>query len=290
MKFYIVDAFSDQLFGGNTAGVVICGENEEFPGKEVMIKTAAELKYSETAFVKKLEEKTFHIRYFTPADEVELCGHATIGTFGALLDEGIVEDNASYEIETLSGRLEVILKDGFILMDMSEPIEMEEIKASTKLAELAEIMGISTDDIGMAPQLISTGLPDIMLHIKTKTALMNIAPHFDRLAELSKKYEVVGVHAFTLAEDQKDVLAYCRNFAPLYEIDEEAATGTSNGALTYYLYKNGYVKEGENNTFLQGESMNRPSKIMSMLKKEGEKVKIKVGGVYVTLVKGEIFL
>ena len=84
MKFYIVDAFTDTLFGGNPAGVVILPDGTDFPSDEIMVKTAAELRYSETAFIKRINEKEFNIRYFTPAAEVDLCGHATIGSFKAL--------------------------------------------------------------------------------------------------------------------------------------------------------------------------------------------------------------
>ncbi|MEI8216604.1 MAG: PhzF family phenazine biosynthesis protein [Eubacteriales bacterium] len=289
MKFYIVDAFADQLFGGNTAGVVILKNKEDFPCEEVMIKTAAELKYSETAFVKRIGKKQFNIRYFTPAAEVDLCGHATIGAFGALLDKGFIKNNDVCMVSTLAGNIEVLVQDGFVFMDMSTPIEIAAISEHKNIEELAGIMGIAAEKIIMEPKLVSTGLPDIMLAVDSKETLMEINPDFKALAELSKKYEVVGVHAFALAAEE-DITAYCRNFAPLYDIDEEAATGTSNGALTYYLYKSGLIKENEKNVFLQGESMNRPSKIMSMLTKTENSINIKVGGVYKILAKGSILL
>ena len=65
MKFYIVDAFTETVFGGNPAGVVILPEGADFPDDETMRKTAAELRYSETAFIRKTGEKEFNIRYFT---------------------------------------------------------------------------------------------------------------------------------------------------------------------------------------------------------------------------------
>ena len=65
MKFYIVDAFTTEVFGGNPAGVVILPDGEDFPSDEVMVKTAAELRYSETAFIKNLGDGEFNIRYFT---------------------------------------------------------------------------------------------------------------------------------------------------------------------------------------------------------------------------------
>ena len=89
MRYYIVDAFTDRPFGGNPAGVVLLGE-EAFPDESLMIKIAAELRFSETAFVRYTQANkqsdnhafTAHVRYFTPKAEVELCGHATIAMIG----------------------------------------------------------------------------------------------------------------------------------------------------------------------------------------------------------------
>ena len=136
MKFYIVDAFTETTFGGNPAGVVILPEGADFPSDEVMVKTSAELRYSETAFIKTLGEKEFQIRYFTPAAEVDLCGHATIGSFKALLHGGYIEDNAVYMNHTLSGDLNIVVKDGFILMDMATPVKISEIACEEGLEEL----------------------------------------------------------------------------------------------------------------------------------------------------------
>ena len=72
--------------------------------------------------------------------------------------------------------------------------------------------------------------------------------------------------------------AYCSNYAPLYDIPEECATGTSNGALTYYLYLRGDVKPGEENVFLQGEHMSRPSEIRSVLYEKDGAVTVRIGG------------
>ena len=289
MKFYIVDAFTQEKFGGNPAGVVILPEGADFPSDELMVKTAAELRYSETAFIKKLENGEFNIRYFTPAAEVDLCGHATIASFKALLYAGIIEDNATYINHTLSGDLEIVVNNGFVLMDMAKPVRIGSIVNDQALEELYTIMGLDYADqkargLEMNPQMISTGLPDIMMPVVSLADLEAISPNFPALSDLSKRYEVVGVHAFTL--DGDDATCHVRNFAPLYDIDEEAATGTSNGALTYYGYLNGFVKDGDDCKFIQGEKMQRPSQILSNIKDE----KIKVGGDAVILAEGEIHI
>ena len=306
MKFYIVDAFTTEVFGGNPAGVVILPDGADFPSDEVMVKTAAELRYSETAFIKNLGGGEFNIRYFTPAAEVELCGHATIGSFKALLYAGIIEDNSKYINHTLSGDLEISVKDGSVLMDMAAPVKINEINDAAALEELYSIMGLSYAEqkaagVTLTPQMISTGLPDIMMPVASLEALDAIAPDFPALSKLSERYEVVGVHAFTLDCGGKEgETCHVRNFAPLYEIDEEAATGTSNGALTYYGYLNGFVKDGDDCCFIQGEKMNRPSEIRSHIDvdcsadgcEEGaaSPCLIKVGGNAVILAEGEIHI
>lgn len=293
MKFYIVDAFTENLFGGNPAGVVILPEGEDFPSDEIMTKTAAELRYSETAFIKRLNDKEFNIRYFTPAAEVELCGHATIGSFKALLAGGYIEDNQTYINHTLSGTLNIDVKNGFVLMDMAAPVKIGEISEHEKLRELYDIMGLDYDaekaeGVSMIPQLISTGLPDIMMPVSSLEVLDRIEPDFPVLSKLSERYEVVGVHAFTVNCD--DATCHVRNFAPLYDIDEEAATGTSNGALTYYGYLNGFVKSGDDCRFIQGEKMQRPSAILSHIEADGDNCSIQVGGSAVILAEGDIKL
>lgn len=265
-----------------------------------MVKTAAELRYSETAFIKNLGGGEFNIRYFTPAAEVDLCGHATIGSFKALLYAGIIKDNSKYINHTLAGDLEIDVKDGSILMDMAAPVKINEITETAALEELYSIMGLDYSEqkragVTLTPQMISTGLPDIMMPVASLEALDAISPDFPALSKLSEKYEVVGVHAFTLdCGGKKGETCHVRNFAPLYDIDEEAATGTSNGALTYYGYLNGFVKAGDDCCFVQGEKMGRPSEIRSHIEAGGSAAdadcSIKVGGNAVILAEGEIHI
>lgn len=299
MLFKIVDAFAERLFGGNAAGVVIIMEGESFPTNDIMLKVAAELRYSETAFVKLLGDNRFKIRFFTPVAEVELCGHATIGAFHALLEEGMVERDSVYEVETLQGVLGVEVKEnGSILMDMAKPQLYEYIKDKDAVDELYSIMGLQRADghgvcnvnpqLYLHPRIVSTGLRDIMLPVANEEEFYKVAPDFAALAELSKRYNVVGVHAFTC--NSKDGRVHARNFAPLYGIDEEAATGTSNGALACYLFDYGIVAGDQTVNVIQGEKMGRPSLISAQILLRGGELSVKVGGRAVTLAGGNINL
>ncbi len=291
MKLYIIDAFSKEIFGGNPAGVVILEEGQPFPPEEIMIKVASELRYSETAFVKPIDSENFKIRYFTPNSEVDLCGHATIASFSALEKYGLVSQGNTYIIETLAGALNISLENNSIMMDMATPNFISQIDEIKELEELYEILGINYNpSLALFPAIISTGLPDIILPVKDKITLEKISPDFDVLTALSKKYNVVGVHAFAL-DTTSTVTAHCRNFAPLYEIDEEAATGTANGALTYYLHLNNLLPANGNCAFIQGVEMKRPSLISTQLrKKEDGKLLIRVGGTSAILAEGKLIL
>ena len=84
MRLFIVDAFAKRRFAGNQAGVALLPAGEDFPEPGFMQALAAELRHSETAFVKRLGPDRFRLRYFTPEGEVDLCGHATIAAFTVL--------------------------------------------------------------------------------------------------------------------------------------------------------------------------------------------------------------
>ncbi len=294
MKLFIVDAFTTQPFGGNPAGVVIVPAGRDFPVASTMQKIAAELRYSETAFVKRLADDVFNIRYFTPVAEVDLCGHATIASFYALQKEGQIDCGVTYKNQTLAGTINVVAERDGILMDMAEPQLFEAIEGAAAIDELYRVIGLDSTEQGIfgtfqfVPRKVSTGLVDIMLPVKDEAQLAAIAPDYSALAELSKKYDVVGVHAFTV--NSQDGNVHARNFAPLYDIDEEAATGTSNGALAYYLYQNGYLKASDILTVIQGEKMGRPSQISAQLLIEDGVEKVKVGGAAVILAAGTLNL
>ena len=290
MKFFIVDAFTDKIFGGNPAGVVILPAGADFPPDEIMLKTAAELRYSETVFIRQTGAHEFCSRYFTPCAEVELCGHATIGSFSALMHAGVIEKDCACINHTRAGELNIEIRNNEIYMDMAAPSEIGTVSNPEKIRELYEIMGAVYDDekIRLLPKIISTGLPDIMMPLASKEDLNKMEPDMKALSDLSARYKVTGVHAFTLdAED--GITAHARNFAPLYGIDEEAATGTSNGALAYYLYLNNIIKPKAECKIIQGEKMGRPSVILACIDAE-KGCKIKVGGSAAILAEGEIHL
>ncbi len=249
---YVAVAFSKDAKGGNKAGVVL-GRSELTSVQKAAI--AKEMGYSETAFVLDSDKADFKLQYFTPTEEVPLCGHATIAAFSTLKLLNML-DKPDCTIETEAGILNIHIKDdGLILMEQNRPAYLEVLDSDifTGCIERNFI------DHRFPIQIVSTGLNDVMLPVDSVEHLEQLSPDFEMIANMSKEKEVVGVHAFTIIKES-DVTAICRNFAPLYGIDEESATGTANCALTCYLFK--YYKQQSQYVFEQGHNMGDISRIV----------------------------
>lgn len=287
MKLYIVDAFTEEPFGGNTAGVVLLGPGAGFPDEEWMRQLAAELRYSETAFVRRDGAAEFTVRYFTPAGEIDLCGHATIASFGVLYREGFVPDGTRCLNHTRAGDLEVVAGEQ-VMMQMASPQRVGGFEEPVQLGELLSAMGgLKPEQLGRWPsETFSTGLPDIILPLRDVATLQALQPDMPLLHALSDRLDVVGVHAFAIDPDD-EYTAHVRNFAPRYGIPEESATGTANAALTGYLYHHRFIGDGAQCFFLQGEAMGRPSLIQTTLQLKNGTPDIRVGGPCAIVVKGD---
>ena len=285
MELYVADAFTTVRFSGNQAGVALLGERD-FPEESLMRALAGELKHSETAFVRRTGDKAFHIRYFTPAEEVDLCGHATIAAFTVLRDTGAIAPG-DYALHTRSGDLEIGVGADAVWMDMAPPTDGPAFSEEEQQALYAAYgLSLAHRPEGLEPQAVSTGLMDILLPVRDLATLDKAVQNEAEVTRLSEHYNVVGVHMF--CTNTPDAAAHCRNFAPLYAIPEEAATGTSNGALTYYLFRRGLIQAGADNRFVQGEKMGKPSEILSRITEDENGVKVRVGGRALITLKCEL--
>lgn len=273
MKIYSLNAFAITENGGNPAGVCLKSENLS---EKQMQEIAAQVGYSETAFVLPSEKADFRVRFFTPVREVDLCGHATIATFSLMHQIGLIS-SGSYRQETLAGILSVeIDKNGTVRMEQNLPVFGSEANKNV----IAKSLNVSVDSLirNMPLQVVSTGLMDLIIPIKSLELLNSIEPDFSRIVDISRELGVSGYHLFT-TETVRGSTAHCRNFAPLYEINEEAATGTATGATISYMYRHGMLKDSDTYTFEQGYTMNRPSEIQGFIEeKDGEICKIQIGG------------
>ncbi len=285
VSVYTLNSFAKTKDGGNAAGVVT---NADSLSEDEMKKIAEILGFSETAFILQSNVADFKVRFFTPKEEIDLCGHATIATFHTMASLGFLKPG-TYKQETKAGILGIVIKeDNSIMMNQPVPVFSEIINKD----ELADSLNIKASLMpeDLPVQVVSTGIRDIMVPVKSIKVLNSINPDMEKIKKLSRKYNAVGYHVFAL-ESLHGAYANCRNFAPLYDIPEESATGTSNGALGCYLYHYGKInnEQAANIVFEQGYSMGKPSEILvSLTIKENEIFEVKVGGIARNLALREI--
>lgn len=287
---YIVNAFTHNDMGGNKAGVVI--DCDDLSSND-MASIAKDVNLSETAFItkSKCDDYDYEVRFFTPSTEVDLCGHATIATFYTLAKLGFIKPNTNpvkLKQKTLAGILDIEVyfdddKVSYVLMTQTNPKFYSYIDDEK---ELCDILGIIKEDAGiegyqLKPMIISTGLKDIMFPVKSLDALKRITPDFQALKEYTDKLNLVGLHAFSLETENHESSVATRNFGPSVGIDEESATGTSNGALCSYIMKHNILDFTDTLTISceQGYYMDNPSEIICKGESVDNDYIIKVGGV-----------
>jgi len=285
IKVYTLNAFAKSANGGNPAGVVLDTKTlSEIDMQQIAYKVG----FSETAFVLDSDKADYKLRFFTPTQEVDLCGHATIAAFFLLADTGIIKRGA-YTQETKAGILDIAIPDErTVFMAMLPPQFFEIIDK----AELMPCFNLKENDFiqDLPIQRVSTGLEDIIVPIKDLETLSSLAPNADNISKLCQRYATAGIHVFTLGTDSGAV-AQCRNFAPLYGIPEEAATGTSTASLSCYLFNYRRIRRDQVDhlVFEQGYSMGKPSEILARLKISGDTIReVQVGGTAIITGEKEI--
>ena len=278
MKYYIVDAFTDQPFGGNPAGVVLLDGNS-FPSERLMLQIAAELRYSETAFVRRDAEKEFTVRYFTPTAEVDLCGHATIASFALL-----------HRVLGITGQCLCHAKAGDIHVEAGPRVLMqmtasEVLQTIEDTEEVYRALGICDYTPTLPVMIVSTGLPDFMIQVEDVETLNLLPLDMNAISAVTEKHNAVSFHVFAFGND--GYTAHVRDFGPLYGVPEESATGTANASLTHYLQQNGCIPPTGDFSFLQGEAMGRPSVVATRVTADGT---IYVGGTAAVVAEGNLIV
>lgn len=211
LEIYQVDAFASEIFAGNQAAVVPL---VNWLSDEVMQKVAAENNLSNTAFYIPVGDN-YHIRWFTPLKEVDLCGHATLAaSFIINNKQGFL--NRSISFNSRSGILEVEKKGDYYILDFPRST-IHEIKIATWMEESFSVKPAKAYQCSL----------DIMLIYENEEVVTSLVPNFQVL----QKVETRGVITTALG-DSADFVS--RFFAPAAGIDEDSVTGSAHTALAPY--------------------------------------------------------
>jgi PhzF family phenazine biosynthesis protein len=211
----VVDAFTDQAFSGNPAGVCLLDRARP---DEWMRLVAAELKHSETAFLLP-EADGYRLRWFTPVKEVSLCGHATLASAHVLAEMGKLAPGSEVRFYTLSGLLTARLVDGWIELNFPA----REISPAEPPAGLLDALGIR------AARFTGGNGQRCLIELDSENELRALTPDFPAV-------KATGVRGVTVtarsADPRFDFVS--RYFAPIVGIDEDPVTGSAHCLLGPY--------------------------------------------------------
>lgn len=209
IRIYQVDAFADRLFSGNPAAVCLL---DQWLTDETMQNIAAENNLAETAFLVKAGDH-IEIRWFTPAVEVDLCGHATLASAFVLFEcEGLKEEVVRF-FSPRSGALTVTKADRMLFLDFPAD-QLQRVDPMTDLSSC----------IGMQPSEVYRGKTDVIAVLRSEDEVRNLVPDFIEIANLQARGLIV-----TAAGDEVDFVS--RFFAPQCGISEDPVTGSAHTSL-----------------------------------------------------------
>jgi PhzF family phenazine biosynthesis protein len=268
VEVHLIKAFTSNPHEGNPAGVVLDADELD---SEKMLRISAELGFSESAFVSTSEKADFRIRFFTPVEEVSLCGHGTLAAVHALREAGRIAITGVISQETKAGLLQVEVQDnGLMVMSQSEPVFFDN---EINRIHVSNLLGLKAQDLTDWPlKIVSTGTPKLLIPIKSLTALLSIHPDLEGIKQFCRDTGARGFFAFTGETQSSDTDFHARQFNPLAGIDEDPITGIAAGALGAYL-KHFQPSSKKNFVVEQGYSLGKPGKIFVNTEKD-----IRVGG------------
>ncbi|MFK7846269.1 MAG: PhzF family phenazine biosynthesis protein [Rhodothermales bacterium] len=214
MKIYQVDAFTDQLFSGNSAAVCMMSDEMD---SSLMQQIAMEMNLAETAFLQK-KDAGFDLRWFTPAIEVDLCGHATLASAHVLWESGLLSKETTAEFYTRSGVLKATLAaDGITLDFPAQP--PEPIDAPRALI----------DSLNVNPVYAGYNGTDYLLAVADEETVTSLTPDFRQMREVDMRGVIV-----TALSNNPNVDFMSRFFAPAAGINEDPVTGSAHCCLGPY--------------------------------------------------------
>lgn len=217
LTIYQVDAFSDKPFAGNPAAVCILPE----PGDaQWMQQVATEMNLSETAFLYR-QDDGYSLRWFTPAVEVDLCGHATLASAHILWEAGHLQASAQARFFTHSGLLTADRKGDWIEMDF--PAKLEE--QTDAPPDLLQALGVPVN----SARYVGKNVFDYLVEVASEDIVRGLLPNFSLLSSVQARGVIVTSRASTPGYD-----FVSRFFAPQVGVNEDPVTGSAHCCLTPY--------------------------------------------------------
>src|SRR3954462_5457305 len=300
-RYLHYDVFTDHLFGGNQLAVYLDGRGLT---KETMQAIAQEMNFSESTFLLPAETPgtDVRMRIFTPAEELPMAGHPTIGTTFALARAGVIEyGRQNFVFGCGIGPVPVALTWnggdlGFAWMTQPLATFGETVGDPARTAAALSLSPAAVAGTGHPVQVVSCGVPFLFVPLTTRSAVDSVLVDRRALDAMvsAARTPAHGVFVFTAQPGDKSATVYSRMFAPDLGIGEDPATGIASGPLGCYLGKHKIVpaEKAEAMISLRGAKMGRPSHVHISIAtgRAGDIQGVRVGGEAVLAGEGTLYV
>ena len=278
-----VDAFSARPGMGNPAGVLL---HAETLGEGVMQAVAQAVGFTETAFVLPSSRADLRLRYFTPRHEVDLCGHATIGSFVALLRHDLLPGGRfpkRLTVETGTGLLPVTIEAGAagepIVIMTQAPARFERFGGDR--AALARVLGLAPDDLHPALPILygSTGLWTLVVPVRGLEAMRRMKPRTAEFPAVLTEMPGASIHPFCLETIDPAAHLHARHFSSARSgTVEDPVTGTASGVLGAY-HREHVAADGPSPLLVeQGQEIGLDGRVSVWVERRDRACHVRVGG------------
>jgi PhzF family phenazine biosynthesis protein len=258
LEIHQVDAFTDQRFAGNPAGVVLGADALDEP---TMLAIARELNNADTAFVSApdAEDHDVRVRFFTPRAEASFVGHATLAVHAVLTRR----DGPAPRRQ--KGRTGIVRVAPSVAGSLEIRLPRSPLGRAVEGAELLEVCGSlgidrSLLDVACPPRIVGSGSTRLLIALAAGASLATLAPDLARLATLSPRVGAPGYFVFSRRPAVTDCTVESRMFCPALGIPEDPVSGNAHGMLGVYLDALGLLPEGRLRG-AQGHHVGRPGKV-----------------------------
>lgn len=288
--FYFVDVFAEQKYAGNQLAVI---RNAGTLSSVQMQRIANEMHFSETSFILSDERQNggYNVRIFTPEKELPFAGHPTLGTAFIIKHRMVNETINSVVLNLRAGQIPVTFEKD---TEDREILWMRQINPTFgkifDAAKISQVLMLDTSDIDerYPIQEVSTGVPFIIVPLKTLDAVKRARVDRDKQLELEKETRA-QILIFCPETYSKENGLNVRVFADLLGIPEDPATGSANGCLAGYLSHHRYFGSDRVSVRVeQGYEIGRPSLLHLKAENKEGKINVHVGGKVVMVASGEL--
>jgi PhzF family phenazine biosynthesis protein len=274
------DAFSAVVNKGNPAGIVL--NADDFTEQE-MQSIARSVGFNETVFVMKSNHADVRLRFFTPGHEINLCGHATVGSMYCMKTRGLLGDKDLLTIETNVGVLPIVFKSdhGHVTVTMKQD-QPRFIPFGGSVEKLAESMGLSEQDIDTSKPIVygSTGTWTLLVPITKLQSFDRMKPKNELFPNLLNENPKSSIHPFCLETYDHDAFMHARHFSSPYSgTIEDAVTGTASGVMgAYYLTYLQPTAERAEFVVEQGQEIGRDGRVRVQVQRNIEGMDVYISG------------